>query len=40
MDDDQFRMIDANELADDLIARHFGVPVEQVEAKRDDLRIA
>ena len=36
MDDDQFRMLDANELSDDLIAGHFGVPVEQVEAKRRD----
>ena len=37
MDDDQFRMLDANELPDELIAGHFGVPVEQVEAKRRDL---
>lgn len=38
MDDDQFQMLDANELPDDLIAGHFGVPVEQVDAKRRDLQ--
>lgn len=37
MDDDEFRMLDANEVDDVLIAGHFDVPVEQVEAKRADL---
>jgi hypothetical protein len=36
MDDDQFGMLDANDLSDDLIAGHFGLPVEQVEARRRD----
>jgi hypothetical protein len=39
MEDDQFRMFDANRLDDRLIAGHFGVPVEQVEAKRNDLEL-
>lgn len=37
IDDDQFQMLDANELDDRVIAGHFGVPVEQVAAKREDL---
>ncbi len=37
MDDEEFRMLDANELGDAVIAGHFGVPVEQVAAKRTDL---
>jgi hypothetical protein len=36
--DEEFRMLDANRLGDSLIAGHFGVPIEQVEKKRDDLR--
>jgi len=39
IDDDRFQMLDANELPDYLIAGHFAVPVEQVEAKRQDLRV-
>lgn len=38
VDDDEFRMLDANRLGDELLAGHFGVPVEQVEKKREDLR--
>ena len=37
MDDEEFRMLDANRLENRLIAGHFGVPVEQVEDKRRDL---
>ena len=37
IDDDEFRMLDANELEDRVIAGHFGVPVEQVEEKRQDV---
>lgn len=37
IDDDQFEMLDANGLSDDLLAGHFGVPVEQIERKRHDL---
>lgn len=36
IDDDQFEMLDANGLSDDLLAGHFGVPVEQIERKRHD----
>ena len=39
IDDDEFRMLDANRLEDRLIAGHFGVPVEQVEEKRLDLEL-
>ncbi len=39
MADEEFRMLEANELNDDVIAGHFGVPVEQVAAKRGDLQI-
>ena len=39
MDDEQFAMLDANGLSQDLIAGHFGVPLEQVAAKREDLRL-
>jgi hypothetical protein len=38
IDDEAFRMLDANELDDRLLAGHFDVPVEQVMKKRDDLR--
>jgi hypothetical protein len=38
IDDGEFRMLDANELDDRLLAGHFGVPVEQVAKKRDDLQ--
>ncbi len=38
MDDEEFRMLDANEFDDAVIAGHFGVPEEQVAAKRSDLR--
>ena len=37
IDDDQFEMLDANGMSDALLAGHFGVPVEQVERKRQDL---
>jgi hypothetical protein len=37
IDDEEFRMLDANRLEDSLMAGHFGVPVEQVEEKRRDL---
>lgn len=37
IDDDQFEMLDANGISDELLAGHFGVPVEQVERKRQDL---
>ncbi len=40
MEDDEFRMLAANRLDDQLLAGHFGVPVEQVEAKRQDLEPA
>ncbi len=40
MEDGEFRMLDANRLDDALLAGHFGVPVEQVEAKRRDLERA
>ena len=39
IDDEQFGMLDANDLPDEMIAGHFGVPVEQIAAKRDDLGI-
>src|SRR5215216_3388058 len=32
IDDDEFRMLDANQLEDSLLAGHFEVPVEQIEA--------
>ena len=37
IDDEEFRMLDANELEDRVIAGHFSVPVEQVQRKRRDL---
>ena len=37
IDDDQFEMLDANGVSDELLAGHFGVPVEQIERKRQDL---
>ena len=37
IDDDEFLELDANRYDDDLLAGHFGVPVEQVAAKRRDL---
>ncbi len=37
IDDEEFRMLDANEFDDAVIAGHFGVPVEQVAAKRADV---
>ena len=37
IEDDRFEMLDANGLNDDLLAGHFGVPVEQIERKRQDL---
>jgi len=37
MDDDEFRHLDANRFDDQLLAGHFNVPIEQVEAKRQDL---
>ena len=37
IDDDQFEMLDANGMSDELLAGHFGVPVEQIERKRQDL---
>lgn len=37
IDDDQFEMLDANGISDELLAGHFGVPVEQIERKRQDL---
>ena len=39
IDDDEFRMLDANQLEDLVLAGHFDVPVEQVDAKRLDLRL-
>jgi hypothetical protein len=39
IDDDEFRMMDANRLEDRLIAGHFDVPVEQVGEKRRDLQL-
>jgi hypothetical protein len=39
MDDDEFVMLDANGLGDRLLAGHFGVPFEQVDKKRDDIRL-
>ena len=40
IDDDEFRMLAANRLDDRLLAGHFGVPLEQVAAKREDLGLA
>ncbi len=40
IDDDQFEMLDANGMSDELLAGHFGVPVEQIERKRRDLSAA
>lgn len=37
IDDDRFEMLDANGLSDELLAGHFGVPVDQIERKRQDL---
>ena len=37
IDDSQFEMLDANGMRDELLAGHFGVPVEQIERKRHDL---
>jgi len=37
IDDDQFEMLDANGIGDELLAGHFGVPIEQIERKREDL---
>ena len=37
IDDEQFRVLDANGLEDEVIAGHFDVPVEQVAEKRADL---
>jgi hypothetical protein len=39
IDDEEFRVLDANRLDDRLIAGHFGVPVEQVDEKRRDLQL-
>jgi hypothetical protein len=39
MGDEEFAMLDANALGDRLLAGHFGVPIEQVEKKRDDIRL-
>jgi hypothetical protein len=38
IDDDEFEHLDANRLGDLLLAGHFNVPVEQIEAKRADLQ--
>ena len=38
IDDDQFEMLDANGMSNELLAGHFGVPVGQIEHKRQDLR--
>jgi hypothetical protein len=38
IDDGEFRMLDANELEDSVMAGHFGVPIEQIQEKRRDLR--
>ena len=40
IEDDQFEMFDAHGLSDVLLAGHYGVPVEQIERKRTDLRAA
>ncbi len=37
VDDDEFQHLDANRFDDRLLAGHFNVPIEQVEAKRSDL---
>jgi hypothetical protein len=37
IDDEQFRVLDASGLEDEVIAGHFDVPVEQVAEKRVDL---
>ncbi len=37
IEDDEFRMLDANQLDDALLAGHFDVPVDQIEFKRQDL---
>jgi hypothetical protein len=39
IEDDEFSMLDANGLGDALLAGHFGVPLEQVQKKRDDIRL-
>ena len=39
IEDDEFRMLEANQLEDRVLAGHFDVPVEQIEAKRQDLRL-
>jgi hypothetical protein len=39
IDDEEFVMLDANGLGDQLLAGHFGVPVEQIEKKREDVRL-
>lgn len=36
--DDEFTSVDAEGWSDEVIAEHFGVPAEQIAAKRDDLR--
>lgn len=38
MNDEEFAIADANALTDQVIAGHFGVPVEQVGKKRLDVR--
>lgn len=37
IDDEEFRMLDANRLEDLVIAGHFDVPIEQVQEKRRDM---
>jgi hypothetical protein len=39
IDDDEFRILDANRLEDAVIAGHFGVPIEQVDKKRRDIEL-
>lgn len=39
IDDEEFRVLDANRLEDRLIAGHFEVPIEQVDEKGRDLRL-
>jgi hypothetical protein len=38
IDDDEFARRDSADVADESLADHFGVPVEQIAAKRADLR--
>jgi hypothetical protein len=38
IDDDEFSMLDANDVDGRLLAGHFDVPVDQVAKKRDDIQ--